>query len=251
MHYSPFWQKHHLCIETSTINFLNDQINTTSEYFHAPVSTSPSSQTDTFILTDTQTNWTAIFSWQNGGKKSSMHMWEQQDLWPGRQGRGPGHSKAGRDLPNQQHSPTASEQAEEVQWLTGLLKGQRPQEAFTQLFFTPAWPTVTQLPHIRAGLQPSQGMGRGCWPCHTQHLKCTSWSPESHCPLILLSCSHHHLNCAPQMNSVVQIFKQDSFCICIAYQLADFLKANVTGATNINMKEFGPLMFMGTLGKYK
>lgn len=67
--------------------------------------------------------------------------------------------------------------------------------------------------------------GRACWPCHTQHLKCTARSPESHRLLILPSCSHHHLNCAPQMNSASHIFKQDSFCICIAYQLAYFLKA--------------------------
>lgn len=117
MHYLLFWQKNTICEHRSVqlISLTTKSIPHQNNFTHI-VSTSPSSQTNTFILLDTQTNWTAIFSWHNGGKKSSMHMWEQQDLWPGRQGRGQGQSKAGRDLPSQQHSPRASEQAEQVQW---------------------------------------------------------------------------------------------------------------------------------------
>lgn len=119
------------------ISLMTKSIPHQNNFTHLFPQVHPPKQTHSFSQTLRPTGQ-QFFPDKMGAKKSSMHMWEQQDLWPGRQGRGPGHSKAGRDLPNQQHSPTASEQAEQVQWLTGLLKGERPQEAFTQLFFTPA-----------------------------------------------------------------------------------------------------------------
>lgn len=115
-------------------------------------------------------------------------------------------------------------------WL--LNKGRKPPTSplTAFFFFTPAWSQVTQLPHIRAGLAHSQGVGKRLQillPPSTPdiHLLEQGTKPIAAQPFIATTVLLKQTSSVLHRLAVWKCIKQDSFCICTACLLADFLKA--------------------------